>query len=72
MISITFQGMTAREGLEHVNELVESGLKVNIDFEWAYNQEQFGESRHGKYCEFRFQDSTLATFYSLKWKTSRN
>ena len=69
MVPITFQGMTAREGLDHVSELVASGLTRNIDFEWAYNQETFGEGRHGKYCEFRFQDPKLATFYSLKWQT---
>lgn len=69
MVPITFQGMTAREGLDYVSELVASGLTCNIDFEWAYNQETFGESRHGKYCEFRFQDPKLATLYSLKWQT---
>jgi hypothetical protein len=69
MVPITFHGMTAREGLDHVYELQDSGLTRDIDFEWAYNQEKFGEDRHGKYCEFRFRDPKLATFYSLKWQT---
>lgn len=61
--------MTAREGLDHVSELQTSGLIREIDFKWAYYQEEFGESRHGKYCEFWFNDPKLATFYSLKWQT---
>lgn len=60
--------VNARRALELVAELKESGLVVNVDFEFYVHNEKINNGTlHKKYCEFRFREPKLATFYSLKW-----
>lgn len=77
MVSITLPGVRAAQALELVNELRNTGLIINQDFEWAYYNEQITHDMGGneiipKYCEFKFQNPKLATFYALKWQTMMN
>jgi hypothetical protein len=72
MVPIILQGVSARKALELVSELKESGLIVHVDFEWAYHHAHITHDLSvskiiPRYCEFRFQEPKLATFYSLKW-----
>lgn len=70
--SITFP-INARRALELVAELKESGLIVNVDFEFLVHNEKINNgTRYTKYCEFRFREPKLATFYLLKWQTMTN
>lgn len=73
MVPITLPGIKPNLALELVNELRESGLILNIDFEWAYHHEQVSYDLHGneikpRYCEFKFHDPKMATFYALRWQ----
>lgn len=71
MVLITLKNVNAKKALEFVAELKESGLIVNIDFEFYVHNEIINNGTvHKKYCEFRFQEPKLATFYSLKWTTT--
>lgn len=76
MVSITIRDILAIKAIELVCELKLAGLIVNQDFEWAFYHEQVNNDRkdriQGRYCEFRFRDPKLATFYSLKWNTLMN
>lgn len=67
MVSVKFQGMNAASGIEHVRELISSGLIMDQDFRWEYHREEISDEIKSKYCEFSFKDPKLATFYSLKW-----
>jgi|LakMenE01Jun11ns_1017448.scaffolds.fasta_scaffold8615815_1 hypothetical protein len=68
MVPIILQGLSARKALELVSELKESGLIVHVDFEFYFYSEKIDHGKiHKRYCEFRFQEPKLATFYSLKW-----
>lgn len=73
MVSIIIKNINAIKALELVNELKILGLIINVDFEWAYSNEQILYDLHGneikpRYCEFKFRDPKLATFYALKWQ----
>lgn len=59
--------MSAQEGMDRVNELINIGLVRDVDFTWAYYS--YRNDTQCKYCEFHFKDPKYATFYSLRWKT---
>lgn len=73
MVSITLPKIKTNVALDLVNELKAAGLIINQDFEWAYYAEQIIHNLHDneikpRYCEFKFRDPKLATFYALKWQ----
>lgn len=73
MVSITLQNVKANTALELVAELKSAGLVLNTDFEWSFHNEHILHDLHGheitpRFCEFRFREPKLATFYALKWQ----
>ena len=76
MVSIKIKKIRVPQVLELLQELKTAGLILNQDFEWAFYNENVnndGKERiQTRYCEFRFRDPKLATFYSLKWNTQMN
>lgn len=72
MVSITLPGVKAAQAIELVNELKAAGLILNQDFEWNFHQTTLNKvdgktELRKRYCEFKFRDPKLATFYALKW-----
>lgn len=73
MVTITLKGITANTALELVAELKDCGLILNKDFEWVFHRENImydlgGHEITPKFCEFKFYDPKLATFYALRWQ----
>lgn len=73
MVVITLPKIKTNVALELINELKAAGLIISQDFEWAYYPERVIHDLHSheiipRYCEFRFRDPKLATFYALKWQ----
>ena len=55
-----------------VAELVQSGLKQNADFDWAYHPRRWDPMTGDveKYVEFMFYNDKNATWFGLKYKGS--
>ena len=72
MRDIVIQHINVVHAIDLKNQLLDSGLVMNQDFEWEYHHTEYdvSDSSHGvipKHTVFRFQDEKLATFYQLKW-----
>jgi len=65
----------AMEGVFLKNELVASGLHLNVDFCWHYHTPYYDNFGHEavipKRVIFEFRDAAMATFYKLKWHEIR-
>ena len=59
------------EGVCLKQELVSSGLYLNVDFTWSYHAPQYVNDGFSaispRYVVFAFKDPALSTFYQLKW-----
>jgi hypothetical protein len=58
------------EALELKRELLITGLKMEDDFTWRYQQvkhDDFSFQSSPSSVTFNFKDPALATFYNLKW-----
>ena len=55
-----------------VAEMVQSGLKQNADFDWAYHPGRWDPMTGDveKYVEFMFYNDKNATWFGLKYKGS--
>lgn len=76
MVSIILPGVRVAQALELVNELRNIGLIINQDFEWRFQHSELNNDGkvgiNKRYCEFKFRDPKLATFYALKWQSKMN
>ena len=58
------------EAIELKNQLLQAGLVIEQDFEWAWITAEYNDVEgwtRQKHAEFRFHDAAMATFYQLKW-----
>lgn len=57
------------QAIDYKNELLRTGLEMNRDFWWRWQQTKYdGFSRQeNSYAEFEFANDALASFYRLKW-----
>ena len=71
MTPVKILSVSAVRALELRDQLQDSGLVMNQDFEWEYRQPEYDNFSHDavvpRHVTFRFQDPTLATFWQLKW-----
>jgi uncharacterized protein YccT (UPF0319 family) len=71
MTPVKILHVNAVRALELRDQLQDSGLTQNQDFEWEYRQaeyDNFGyEAAVPRHVTFRFRDPALATFWQLKW-----
>jgi hypothetical protein len=71
MTPVKILNVNAVRALELRDQLQDSGLIMNQDFEWEYRQAEYNsdsyEAETPRYVVFRFRDPTLATFWQLKW-----
>jgi hypothetical protein len=60
------------DALSLKSQLEAAGLKINHDFEWAWNPRRWDNTTGDTpgFVEFWFRDPALATFYQLKWARS--
>lgn len=63
--TIKLEKLKAYQALDRKKELIDSGLKMDIDFTWKYVPRHFVNE---SYVEFTFTDPSLCTFYNLLWK----
>ena len=51
------------------DQLVQAGLIMDVDFEWAWHPPQWDgfTQELTNHTVFSFRDPALATFYQLKW-----
>jgi hypothetical protein len=63
------------EAIELKNELLAAGLVIDQDCVWRYYQARWDDFSHAGVDPatviFEFADSSLATFYQLKWQGLR-
>jgi hypothetical protein len=71
MTPVKILHVNAVRALELRDQLQESGLIQNQDFEWEYRQAEYNsdsfEAVVPRHVVFRFRDAALATFWQLKW-----
>jgi len=69
---VVFDDATTFDGLAMCYQLRDDGLCQGKDFEWeycpGYDAQIPKKSVAKKSVVLRFQDSALATFYTLKWQ----
>ena len=62
---------TPIDGVYRKDELVKSGLYLNVDFSWAYYAPQYDNDGYHEVIPrrvvFCFRDAATATFFQLKW-----
>lgn len=63
--------LSAMDGVFLKDDLVRSGLYLNVDFSWSYHAAHYDNFGHEavipKRVVFSFKDAATATFYQLKW-----
>lgn len=69
---VVFHNITAHQALEYKQRLDADGLVLNQDYTWRYQPVKYnGEWEQlpleDSHVEFKFKDSALASFYTLKW-----
>jgi hypothetical protein len=71
MTPVVILHVNAVQALELRDQLRDSGLAQDQDFEWEYRQavyDDFGyEAAVPRHVTFRFRDPVLATYYQIKW-----
>jgi hypothetical protein len=71
MTPIVILNVNAVRALELRDQLQDSGLIQNQDFEWEYRQAEYNnfsyEANIPRHVMFRFRDPVQATFWQLKW-----
>jgi hypothetical protein len=72
MNTVTIGPCKVSRALELVDELKQSGMTPNCEFEWRYRPMSWDNMTGAVNSQvtFEFQDSALATFYQLKWARS--
>jgi hypothetical protein len=71
MTPVVILNVNAVRALEMRDQLQDSGLVQNQDFEWLYQQPRYDDFSYEavipRHVLFRFQNPALATFWQLKW-----
>jgi hypothetical protein len=71
MTLVVILNVNAVRALELRDQLQDSGLIQDQDFEWEYHQAKYNnfyyEAETPRHVMFRFCDPALATFWQLKW-----
>ena len=71
MTPVKILHVNAIRALELRDQLEDSGLIQNQDFEWEYRQAEYNSDSYEavvpRHVLFRFRDPALATFWQLKW-----
>jgi hypothetical protein len=71
MTPVKILHVNAVRALELRDQLQDSGLIQNQDFEWEYRQAEYDGSSYEavipRHVMFKFRDAALATFWQLKW-----
>jgi hypothetical protein len=71
MTPVKILNVNAVRALELRDQLQDSGLIQDQDFEWEYHQASYDnmsfEAVEPRHVTFRFRDPVLATFWQLKW-----
>jgi hypothetical protein len=71
MTPVKILNVNAVRALELRDQLQDSGLIQDQDFEWEYHQAEYDnfsyEAVVPRHVMFRFRDPALATFWQLKW-----
>ena len=73
MTPVQILHVSAVQALELRDQLTDTGLIMDRDFEWEYRQAEYDVNDSFKPAVtprqviFRFQDPKLATYYQLKW-----
>ena len=71
MTPIVILNVNAVRALELRDQLQNSGLIQDQDFEWEYRQAEYDSFSYEvvvtRHVMFRFRDPVLATFWQLKW-----
>jgi hypothetical protein len=71
MTPVKILHVNAVRALELRDQLEDSGLIQNQDFEWEYRQAEYNSDSYEavvpRHVLFRFRDPALATFWQLKW-----
>jgi hypothetical protein len=71
MTPVKILHVNAVRALELRDQLEDSGLIQNQDFEWEYRQAEYNSDSYEavvpRHVLFRFRDTALATFWQLKW-----
>jgi len=62
---VILENLKAHQALARKQELVDSGLKIDVDFIWKYVP---SNSLDVSYAVFTFTDPSVCTFYTLLWK----
>ena len=62
---VILENIKAYQALERKQELIASGLKIEVDFIWKYVP---SNSLDVSYAVFTFTDPSVCTFYTLLWK----
>lgn len=63
--TIKLENLRAHQALERKQELINSGLVMNVDFIWRYVPSRLFND---PYAEFTFTNPSLCAFYHLLWK----
>jgi 3-methyladenine DNA glycosylase AlkD len=73
VIEVTIRNKNALQILNMVQELQSSGFKTNEDFEFCYHKAEWntvdGVSGYTRQTVFRFNDPSIATWFSVKFNT---
>jgi hypothetical protein len=69
MYNLRLGGVTANQALQFCQMLKDDGLVLNLDFEWHYHP---SEVLALKYVVFGFARESLASFYALKWQSTKS
>ena len=71
MTPVVILHVNAVRALELRDQLQDSGLIQDQDFEWEYHQAEYNSDSYDavvpRHVMFRFRDPALATFWQLKW-----
>jgi hypothetical protein len=71
MTPVKILHVNAVRALELRDQLQDSGLIQNQDFEWEYHQAEYNnmsfEAVEPRHMIVRFRNAALATFWQLKW-----
>lgn len=72
MVTVSLIGKTSQDISNIVNDLKNSGLKINIDFDYYFNTGKFDWTTGvavDPITYFNFYDERYATWFSLVYKT---
>ena len=71
MTPVVILHVNAVRALELRDQLLDTGLIQDQDFEWEYHQAHYDTFGHEaavpRHVKFNFHDAKLATYFQLKW-----